>query len=48
MGNNRKDMSDQRGEGKKHCQRNWDEILEETRRESERAGDVAAAAKLFA
>lgn len=33
MGNNRKDMSDQRGEGKKHCQRNWDEILKETRRE---------------
>lgn len=44
MGNNRKDTSDQPGEGKKYCQRNGDEIVWEKKRES----NVAAAAKLFA
>lgn len=36
MGNNRKDMSDQPGEGKKYSQRNEGEILEGRQRERER------------
>lgn len=48
MRNNRKDTSDQRGEGKKHFQRNRDEMLgRDKERERRREGDVAAAAKLF-
>lgn len=46
MRNNRKDMGDQRGEGKKHFQRNRDEMLGRDK-EREREGDVATAAKLF-